>query len=322
MDLLVADIGGTHVRLAKASCQQKLVRLSHLRIYDTIDFQDFETTLAHYLGQLDGAQINVAVFAVAGPVKAQSCTLTNLNWTLYATELKSRFNFKECTLLNDLEAIAWGIDALTPEESLVIQAGTSAVEGNRCVLAPGTGLGEAGLILHQGESIAFASEGGHADFAPTNEIEWRLYQHLREDLQHVSWEHLLSGAGLERIYQFFVRESPSVSAPCRRPAAEITQAATQNECALCVAAVNLFSELLAAEASNLGLKLLATGGVFLAGNISLKMLPFIQRSEFISRFRQKGRMSHLVDSMPLSIIRNQQCALLGAACYAQRASAA
>lgn len=317
MDLLVADIGGTHVRLATVSREGVKLSLRHQYCYDTEDFNDFESALSDYLRQIDKTTPKYGAFAVAGPIEYQQCHLTNLNWAISASQLKNRFHFKECVLLNDLEAFAWGVASLTSDDLLVIQQGKADPQGNQCVLAPGTGLGEAGLICHQKQTIPFATEGGHCDFAATTEIEWQLFRYLNQQLPHVSWEHLLCGKGLEYIYQFLAHNSPSLNAPASRQAAEITAAARDNECTLCVDTVTLFSDLLAAEASNLALKIMATGGVFIAGTIPLKILPLIQRPGFIERFQDKGKMKHLIASMPVSVITNEQCALLGAARYAQ-----
>jgi glucokinase len=319
---LVGDVGGTHLRLGLACYNKDKIQLSHLVRFRTADFNCLETALNHYFSTLKPHTYTQAVFAVAGPVVDQLCQMTNSQWQLDSTQIKKTFSFSICHLMNDVEAIAWSLTELTSADKVTINPGADNCHGNRCVLASGTGLGEAGVIWHQNAVVPFACEGGHSDFSATSEVEWQLLCYLQSVVGHVSWERVLCGSGLESIYQFLLERSTDKSAGLHTnhahfSAAAITQAALQNESSTSVGALELFTDLLATEAANFALKTMAHGGIYLAGGIPPKILPFLQRERFMRRYRDKGRMSALVASMPIYVVQTDYAALLGAACYAR-----
>jgi glucokinase len=264
-----------------------------------------------------------ACFGVAGPVMRGRAEVTNLPWTVDAREAAAALRLGEVWLINDLEATAYGIAALPASDFVVLHAGAPGATGNAAVIAAGTGLGEAGLLWDGARHRPFACEGGHATFAPTDDVQVRLLQYLLKRYAHVSWERVLSGPGLLSIYEFFrdagAGEEPTWLRESLRegdPAAVISRAALEGRSPLCARALDLFVALYGAEAGNLALKVLATGGVFLAGGIALKILPKLQEPTFREAFVAKGRARALLEAIPVRVIVNDKAALLGTARYA------
>ncbi len=234
--------------------------------------------------------------------------------------------------MNDLEALGFAIDLLRPQEICELQAGAPGAQGNRAVIAAGTGLGEAGLYWDGATHRPFATEGGHADFAPQDELEIALLRYLRKGHEHVSWERVVSGPGLVHLYRFLLewqsaregeerqerQEPPGMAERMRSddPAAVVWHCAASGESPLCGRAVDLFLRLYGAEAGNLALKTMATGGLYIGGGIAPKILDWMRRGPFIEAFRAKGRMRPLLEAMPVRVVLNPQVALLGAARYA------
>ncbi len=230
------------------------------------------------------------------------------------------------TLLNDLEAIGYGIDVLRPDEIVELQAGVPGAAGNRAVIAAGTGLGEAGLYWDGAVHRPFATEGGHADFAPTDERELALLRFLQRAHGRVSWERVVSGPGLIDLYRYLRQsgeiaragEPPEIVVEMQQedPGSVISRHAAAGTSVLCARTLELFVRLYAAEAGNLALKLMATGGLFIAGGIAPRNLRWMESETFIESFRAKGRMRPLLEAMPVRLILNDQVALLGAARHA------
>ena len=223
-------------------------------------------------------------------------------------------------LINDVEANAWGVSALRPEEIVSLNKINATDDGNRAVIAAGTGLGEAGMYWDGTRHHIFACEGGHADFAPRNELEIDLFRYLGLRFGHVSWERIVSGPGLLNVFNF-LRDTGRGSEPkwlhdkmlSTDPAAAISSAAIEGQCGLCEQALDLFVSVYAAEAGNLALKIMATGGVYIGGGIAPKILPKLAGPLFMQAFIGKGRMQPLLESMPVHVIINDNIALLGAA---------
>jgi len=321
--ILAGDIGGTHTRLALFEDEDN--RVATLR----------ETTLSSrkYAGLADAVQfflrdekrpIRAACFGIAGPVFAQSCTATNLPWRVDAAQFSKTLHIPSVKLINDLEAMALGTLSLDANDLVVLNAGTPDPRGKRAVIAAGTGLGE-GLLFWDGAHYRpSASEGGHCDFAPRNRTEIALLEFLIARYGRVSYERILSGPGLLNIYQFLKEKEEDKEAPwlteafkVKDPGSVITDAALNGTSELCVKALNLFVSIYGAEAGNLGLKLLATGGVYIGGGIAPQIVKKLQDGAFIETFRDKGRYGELMDRIPIHIILNDRCALLGAARYCQ-----
>jgi glucokinase len=260
---------------------------------------------------------------VAGPVIDQTCDATNLPWRISAAQIRKRFGFEQCWLLNDLEANAWGIGALDDQDLAVLNAGKPEARGNASIIAAGTGLGEAGLYWDGRMHRPFASEGGHSDFGPSNRLEFALFEQLADQFGRVSWERIVSGPGLETIYTF-LREYHATLTPAwldremqdKGLAPAISKAALEQRDPLCVEALDLFTRLYAREAGNHALKIMATGGVYLGGGIAPQILPRLQQRDFIQTFFDKGRMRPLMEAMPVKVILNDKAALLGAARFA------
>jgi len=264
-----------------------------------------------------------ACFGVAGPVREGRCKTTNLPWVVDARDLAADLGLRSVGLINDLEASAWGLAALKPEDLVVLSEGAPGARGNAALIAAGTGLGEAGLFWDGARHRPFACEGGHATFGPRNALEADLARYLIERFEHASWERVLSGSGLESIY-LFLRDSGRgeeagwLAERMRGadPAAVISQAALEETDPLCVQTLDLFVSLYGAEAGNLALKMMATGGVYVGGGIAPKIAQKMKGAAFLDGFYAKGRMRPLLESMPVRIILNERTALLGAARYA------
>lgn len=334
MLLLAADIGATKTNLALISsdaspreplCEQTLPSGDYPDLAGLV--LDF---MAHCRGRL-GAPVapDCACFGVPGPVIAGSVEITNLPWVLAEESLARDLGVDSVTLLNDLAATAYAIPFLRPEELHQIKSGEPEPCGTIAVLAPGTGLGEAFLTCSGGRYQPHGSEGGHTDFSPTDIEQIGLLEYLLERFDHASYERVCSGIGLPHIYGYLRQtgtyEEPPELAVALETAEDPTPTIT--ECAMrspvpapiCVAALEMFTDLLAAEAANLALKVFATGGVYLGGGIPPRILPYLESTVFSESFVDKGRMSELLGRIPVHVILNSKAALLGAACYGLKA---
>lgn len=318
--ILAVDIGGTRTRLAWFE-PQRLRYPRHLRQYMTTEIRALPQLLHDYSKEV-GLWPSAVAIGVAGPVVGGRSFTVNLPWAVDAQELRDCFRIPHVAVLNDLEAAAYGIALLEEHDCCSLQAGVPGARGNQAVLAAGTGLGEAGLYWDGSTHHPFATEGGHATFSPSNETEDALSVWLRAEFGHVSWERVLSGPGLVNIYRFLQRQNrlPSSGKPesphDTAPSPEAIAAAAQKGDAACQAALQMFCRLYGAEAANLALKLMATGGVFIAGSIAVQNLDFFKRGEFISGFRNKGRMRPLLEAIPVRVVLVEELVLLGAARYA------
>jgi glucokinase len=245
---------------------------------------------------------------------------SNLPWVIESTRLADELNLEKTVLINDLEANAWGIATLDPEDVVSLNQVKGNPVGNQAVISAGTGLGEAGMVWDGSQYRIFATEGGHSDFAPGNELEIELFRYLSERYGHVSYERVVSGPGLVNVFHF-LRDTGRGTEPQwltdqmahADPAAAISRAALDGACALCEQALDLFVSVFAAEAGNLALKVMATGGVYLGGGIAPKMLTKLSGPLFMHSFAAKGRMQPLLEAMPVKVITNDKTALMGAA---------
>lgn len=316
--VLSGDIGGTKTRLAIASVAGVSVTIVREVEFPSSAYASFETLLAEFLA--DGEIPARAAFGVAGPVSGRTVQATNLPWKIDADQLQRRFGFGSCTLLNDLEATAYGLPALGSADLLTLQQGAADSTGNEAVIAAGTGLGEAGLFWDGKRHLPFATEGGHASFAPANTLEFALLRHLQQQHQHVSWERIVSGMGIVSLHEF-LRQYRRVDVPdwllgqmqSGDQAAAISNAALAGTDPVCIETMDCFVRLYGAEASNLALKVMSRGGIYLGGGIAPKILPLLQGGNFLEAFLNKGRMRHLLEAMPVSVILNDRAALYGPA---------
>jgi glucokinase len=324
--ILAGDIGGTNARLAYFQSQNGRLRLVSEKVFPSREHHEFGEIVGKFLHD-SGMRPQAACFGIAGPVRNGRVETSNLPWVIEQSRLADEFQLPSTLLINDLEAIAWGIGALGPEDLVALNDVNGPVTGNQAVVAPGTGLGEAGLFWDGNRHHVFACEGGHTDFAPRGELQIELLKFLTARFGHVSYERILAGPGLVNVYEFLreagcEKESPAVAAAMQAgdPAAAISRAALDASDALAGKALDLFIAVYGAEASNLGLKAMATGGLFLAGGISPKILPKLKSPCFMQAFLDKGRMRHLVEAMPVHVVINEKVGLLGAArCGAVRA---
>jgi glucokinase len=259
---------------------------------------------------------DVACFGIAGPVVDGRVKAPNLPWEVDAREIGGILRIGAVTLLNDLEAAAYGVCCVGADRLVTLQAGTPRDHGNICVIAAGTGLGEASLVTIGGRRHALASEGGHCDFAPADDLQNGLLQFIRETNDHVSWERILSGPGIARIYEYLCRcagRPAAAKGSAGDAAAGVSAAALDGTDPRAVEALRLFSAIYGAEAGNMALRLLCFGGLFVAGGIAPKILPFLTGGRFMKSFLAKGRMARLMPEFPVHVVTEQLAPLLGAA---------
>ena len=322
--LLAGDIGGTNTRLGIFSKEKGLRSPLVTADFLSGQFPDFLTIVREFLKGVD-IRADAACFGVAGPVIKGAAKITNLPWVIDEKKLGKELNLPFVRLLNDLEAIAYAVPILEPSDLHVLNEGRSVSAGSAAVVAPGTGLGEAFLTWDGTQYRGRPSEGGHVDFAPSDDMERELLIYLQGKLGHVSYESVCSGPGILNIY-CFLREKCYAEEPSwlservageKDPVPVIIECALDSayRCDLCVMTLNLFVSILGAEAGNLALKVMATNGVYLGGGIPRRILPFLTNGRFMKSFRYKGRMSDLVSQIPVFVILNPRIALLGAASY-------
>jgi len=324
--ILAGDIGGTNARLAYFQPQNGDLRLISERVFPSREYTELGEIVSQFLKD-SAVQPEVACFGIAGPVRNGRVETSNLPWIIEQSRLAKQIQLPATLLINDLEASAWGIGALNAQD-LVSLNGVAPSVGNQAIIAPGTGLGEAGLLWNGSRHQVFACEGGHADFAPQGELQIQLLQFLASRYGHVSYERILSGPGLVNVYEFLRekgcgQEPAGFAAQIAREdaAAAISRAALNGTNQLAEAALDLWISVYGAEAGNLALKTMATGGIFLGGGISPKILPKLTGPAFMRTFLEKGRLRPLLESIPVHVITNDKAGLLGAArCAATRSS--
>ena len=322
--ILAGDIGATNARLAYFQPQNGHLRLVSERVFPSQEHSELGEIVSQFMDD-SGTRPEAACFGIAGPVRNGRVEASNLPWVIEQSRLANQLRLPTL-LINDLEANAWGIGGLAPSDLVPLNRGSQTPVGNQAVIAPGTGLGEAGLFWDGSRHHVFACEGGHADFAPQGDLQIELLRFLEQRFGHVSYERILSGPGLVNVYEFLRqaesgKESQELASAMKHgdPAAAISRAALDGTDALAEKTLDLWIKVYGAEASNLALKAMATGGLFLAGGISPKILPKLQGPSFMQSFLDKGRMRSLVEAMPVQVIMNEKAGLLGAArCAAVR----
>jgi glucokinase len=323
--ILAGDIGGTNARLAYFQPQNGHLRLVSERVFPSREHSELGEIVSQFVDD-SGTRPDAACFGIAGPVRNGRVETSNLPWVIEQSRLAKQIHLPSTLLINDLEASAWGIGALSDGDMVPLNRVPSTAVGNQGVIAPGTGLGEAGLFWDGTRHHVFACEGGHTDFGPQGDLQIELLKFLTSRFGHVSYERILSGPGLVNVYEFLRdsgcgKESPSLAAAMqtRDPAAAISKAALDGVDGLAEKALDLWISVYGAEAANLALKVMATGGLFLAGGITPKILGKLTGPLFMKSFLDKGRMRPLVESVPVHIVTNDKAGLLGAArCAAVR----
>lgn len=323
--VLAGDLGGTNFRVAIFRNDAEVTRL-HFAKFRSADHSSLEEMVGLFLKDLTlESPLEAACFGVPGPNIAGIVTASNLGWKIEINALPKLIGVPRVEVLNDLESTAYGIEALRQTDLAPLQAGSGSRAGNQCVIAPGTGLGEAGLFWDGSRHTPWACEGGHADFAPTDELQHDLLTFLRREYGRVSFERVVSGMGIANIYRFLRDTGRGVENPVvaremmeQDAPAVIDRHAADGSCPLCSSTMDLFVQSLGAEASNLALKTMATGGVFLGGGIPPKILPLLRRPLFLEGFLNKGRLRPLLETMPINVVLNDETALLGSARNALR----
>lgn len=320
--ILAGDIGGTKTLLAIYDDNHCIAK----HTFQSANFSTFHNLLAEFLTLIPTVHIDAVCIGVAGAIVNGNCETTNLPWKLVCSEIGTQLNCKKVKLLNDLEAAAWGVLSLPESDFVDLNPSAKAEQGNCAVLAAGTGLGEA-IIFHDGKNHhVIATEGGHCDFAPTDTTQMALLGFMQARFKnHVSYERLVSGAGIEAIYEFLAEShvgglsshiETQLSA-AQDKAAIIGAAAVAGTDELCVATLELFAKIYGAEAGNLALKCLPRGGVYLTGGIGLKCLPILQKGGFVEGFLAKGRFRAMLEKIPVKVCTTAEVVLLGARHHAR-----
>jgi glucokinase len=320
--VLAGDIGGTKTRLAVCEVAGTQLETLAEHSYPSQEYAALEDVIDAFL-DTHAHRPEAACFGVAGPVRDAESRITNLPWHISAAAIANRFRLRHTSLLNDLEATAWGIQALGQHDFHTLNPGSINAAGNAAVIAAGTGLGEAGLCRVGDRLQPFGTEGGHTDFSPGSELEIELLRYLKARHTHVSWERIVSGPGLVTLHEFLCQQHATPAPDWLRqqmqsgdPAAAISRAAQSGSDTQCVAALELFAHLYGAEAGNLALKIMATGGFYIGGGIAPKILQPLASGGFMAAFCAKGRMRPLLEQMPVRVILNDRTALFGPAIVA------
>ncbi|MEN6375316.1 MAG: glucokinase [Smithella sp.] len=324
--VLAGDIGGTKTNLAVFSSEAGLKSPLAEGTFPSRKYPDLESIVREFLlRNANGINIDLASFGVAGPVIDGRAKITNLPWVMDEENLACIFGFSSVRLLNDVMACACALPSFGANDLYTLNEGISDPAGAIAIVAPGTGLGEAYLTWNKTYYQAHASEGGHTDFAPTNALEAGLLNYLWKRFDHISTELVCSGSGLINIYNYlkdggYAAEPDWLAAELSAvddPVPVIIRVAVDADrsCMLCQSALDVFIHTLGAEAGNMALKVMASGGVYLGGGIPPRIIAALQKGSFIDAFRCKGRMSELLERMPVRVIMNPRAALLGAAIH-------
>ena len=320
--ILAGEIGGTRTRLAAYQTEGNRLQLVVEKNYLSQEHASMADILPQFI-RGEGIPVHSACFGVAGPVRGGRSKISNLPWIIDSKELAQLLKLNSVGLLNDLEAYAYGIDALDSNDLITISEGSEEAEGNRAVISAKTGLGVAGLYWDGFRHHPFACEGGHADFAPKDAIQTELLVYLQKKHRRVSCERVLSGPGIKSIYEF-LRDMHKADEPAwlrdqlaaaPDPPALISQTAMEGKAAICEQTMSIFVSVFGAEAGNCALHYMTTGGIFIGGKIAAKIEKQMREPEFMKSFLDKGRMEGLLKDMPVKIIVNDDCGLLGAARY-------
>ncbi|HEY6350274.1 MAG TPA: glucokinase [Candidatus Angelobacter sp.] len=320
--ILAGDIGGTHTRIALFQETASKLTMALERVYPSREHKGLDEILSLYLSN-EHVNVDQACFGVAGPVLHDQVSTPNLPWVVEAVRLAHQIGVPRVWLINDLLAHASGVDDLGPEDFLALNK-VDRQAGNAALIAAGTGLGEAGIYWDGERRWPFACEGGHCDFAPRNDMEITLLQYLLKQFDRVSYERVISGQGLQNIYAFLHDSGKEEEPPWLKqelqstpdPAALISQYGLQGKASICKTALDIFVSVYGAEAGNLALKMMATGGLFVSGGIAAKILPLLTSGSFLQAFVAKGRLQPVLETIPVKVIVNDRVGLIGAARYA------
>ncbi|WP_448211653.1 glucokinase [Colwellia sp. MEBiC06753] len=308
---IVADIGGTNLRIGIANDSGST---EHLTVYQCADYSGLEQVVADFISKFELTdKIINACFAIACPVENDLIKMTNLPWQFSKSELKQNLNLNKLLLINDFTAIAHAVPMLGEQQKVQVGRGKVVAGKPISICGPGTGLGVANLVNDNDKWISLSGEGGHVDFAPIDEQEIAILNFLLTKYQHVSYEQLLSGLGIEQIYQGLLsyNDKPVVTLAAK----DITAKALEESCDICQETLAQFCRILGSFAGNLALTLGSFSGVYIAGGIVPRFIEYFEQSEFRKRFEEKGRLSGFNQNIPTFVVTESQPGILGAAAY-------
>jgi glucokinase len=320
--ILAGEIGATRTRLAAFETEGNRLQRVVERNYMSQQRDGLAGILADFI-KTEGIPVHSACLGVAGPVRAGKSKISNLPWVIDAREVAKQLRLNSVGLLNDLEAYAYGIDGLESADFITLSEGSEDAEGNRAVISAKTGLGMAGLYWDGFRHHPFACEGGHADFAPRNDLQMELLAYLQKKYGRISCERILSGPGIKNIYDF-LRDTKKAEEPewlrtemtaASDPPALISKMALEGKAAICDQALTIFVSVFGAQTGNCALNFMSTGGIFIGGSIAAKIVPKMKDPVFLESFLDKGRMEIILKDMPVKIVASDDCGMIGAARY-------
>jgi glucokinase len=320
--ILAGDIGGTRTRLAAFDTEGSKLKCVVEKTYPSQEHSGLAEIITAFI-KTEGVPVHSACFGVAGPVRSGRSKISNLPWIIDSRELAQQLKLDSVGLINDLEAYAYGVDALESKDFVTLRAGSADAEGNRAVISARTGLGVAGLYWDGFRHHPFACEGGHTDFAPRDDLEIELFRYLLKKYGHVSNERILSGPGIKNIYDF-LRDTKKAEEPAwlkeqmdktHDVPALISQTALEKKAPICEQTFSVFVSIYGAKTGDFALNFMSTGGIFICGIIAARNLPMMKDPVFMESFLSKGRMSGLLEDMPVKVVLNDDCGIMGAARY-------
>src|ERR1700680_3844574 len=320
--ILAGEIGATRTRLAAFETEGNKLQKVVEKIYMSQEERNLPEIIVGFI-RTEGIPVHNACFGVAGPVRGGQSKISNLSWVIDAKELATLLKLKSGGLINDFEAVRYGIDALESKDLVTLSEGSEDAEGNRAVISARTGLGVAGLYWDGFRHHPFACEGGHADFAPRSDIQMELLAYLQKKYGRVSCERILSGPGIKNIYEF-LRDTQKADEPewlreqikgVKDVPALIAQLALEGKAAICDQTLSIFVSVFGAETGNCALNFMTTGGIFIGGSIAAKIVPKMKDPLFLESFLDKGRMETILKDMPVKIVGNDESGMIGAARY-------
>src|SRR5713226_6707950 len=320
--ILAAEIGATRTRLAAFELEGSRLQRVTEKTYMSSDHSGLPEIMRDFI-VTEGIPVQSACFGVAGPVRNGVSKISNLPWTIDSRELARQLKLDSVGLINDLEAYAYGIDALESKDFITLNEGSEDAEGNRAVISARTGLGVAGMYWDGFRHHPFACEGGHADFAPRDDLQMQLLAHLQKKFGRVSCERILSGPGIKNIYEF-LRDTQKAEEPqwlrdqmgaAKDQPALISQLALEGKAEICDQTLSIFVSVFGAETVNCALNFMSTVGIFLGGSIAAKIVAKMKDPVFMQSFLDKGRMEAVLKDMPVKIVLNDDCGIIGAARY-------
>src|ERR1700738_1874156 len=320
--ILAGDIGGTRTRLAAFDTEGSKLKCGVEKTYPSQDHSGLAEIITAFI-KTEGIPVHSACFGVAGPVRSGRSKISNLPWTIDSGELAQQLKLDSVGLINDLEAYAYGVDALESKDLVTLSEGSEHADGNRAVISARTGLGVAGLYWDGFRHHPFACEGGHTDFAPRNDLEIELFRYVLKKYGHVSSERILSGPGIKNIYDF-LRDTKKAEEPARLKEqmeythdapALISQTALEKKAPICEQTFSVFVSIYGAKTGDCALTFMSTGGIFICGIIAARNLARMQEPAFMEAFLSKGRMRGLLEEMPVKVVVNDDCGIMGAARY-------